>query len=294
VSDDKPLPAESEPRPGDGGDPTRPGPSERIGVLESMRWRWGTALVPIVVLAGLGAVLGLMREPTRTANARLEVRIQATSVNAVPGAVSAAEDTAANYARDLKTNSVIGGIAKRSGLPEARVTESVSASPIVDSPVVNVQSTAKSARTAVRLANIASAELRRYVDRLEARAKEQTGAVTEKARKAIVEYERRFDIQKHLQGALGGGSTQAERQQIMQARVSTQLAAFKRDALRQTLAQTQLAFRAPLEPMTRATGASSDFIPTLELLIAIGLFAGLFVGAALATFRANRTGKPFP
>ncbi len=166
----------------------------------------------------------------------------------------------------------------------------ISASPIADSPVITVKAKGPSGPGAIRLANIASSELRSYVEELARRPGDQAGEVDRKARAAIEEYQRRLEVQQQLEGRASGEEEPSDAlvAALRQARVRTQMAAFKRDALRQSFAQTLVSYRAPLEPMTRATSASSDRNPKLELFAAGGLLIGLLIGAALATFRANR------
>src|SRR4051794_35602359 len=76
--------------------------TERLGVLEAMRWHWGLVLVPVVLFLGAAICVGLIRSPVYTATANLTVDFGAENPSALPGSVSAAQALADSYSRSIQ------------------------------------------------------------------------------------------------------------------------------------------------------------------------------------------------
>lgn len=260
---------------------------ERIGVLEAMRWHWPSVLIPVLVFTTAGAILGLVREPTYEASTRLAVSLRATSPSALPGAVSAAMALATSYSRAIDATDVEREIARRAEIPEAAVADSVGAAPVPETALVRVTAKGPSSEETVDVANAAGRALREYVKALD----QASGAAhqLEKYRAASRAYEQLSDRSEELQASFEESPSAQSEAALRQAQVDAQVGLLRRDAVAEKYRSEREVYTAPLELQSRASEGTSDRTPTLQLWTALGLVAGLVVGAALATFRANQT-----
>lgn len=291
--------------PGDGGEsPQGPGllpteakqpslgddhqPLEQVGVLEAMRWHWRLVLVPIVLLVGIGLALGLLRSPTYTATANLSVDFGAQNPSSLSGSVTAAQALSDSYARAVFATPVVDQVARKTGTPVGKVADQVSASPIPDSTVVKVSGEAGSEETAITLANASATALTRYVATLNGTRKGSTPVLIQ-FRQAESRYQDRLAQQQELAAQVDANpSDEAAAQELKRARVKTQVALLKKNSVGELYGASQQAYVAPLSFLSEATSAASDRLSRLQLLGFIGLLAGLAIGAAAATVRANR------
>lgn len=263
-------------------------PLEQVGVLEAMRWHWQLVLIPVLLFFGIGLALGLMRAPTYTATANLSVDFGAQSPSSLPGSVTAAQALADSYARAVDATPVVIGVARRTGIPADEVADRTGASPIPDSTVVRVSASAGSEQAAVELANTSAKALTRYIATLNG-TRLGSAPVLAQFRQAESVYQDRRDRQAELiEEVEADPSDEAARQELKQARVRTQVALLKKNSVAELYGASQQAYVAPLSFLSEASSASSDELARLELLAFVGLVAGLAIGAALATVRANR------
>jgi capsular polysaccharide biosynthesis protein len=259
----------------------------RFGLLESMRWQWGLVLVPVVVLVAAAVVIGLVRSPAYTATARLNVGFGAQSPDSLPGSVSAAQALADSYSRAIDSTAVVRDAARRTSSTPQDVVDRIAATPIPTTTVIKVTGRGSSTRSATALANAGAGSLILYTNGLTGTGTGSRRVLTE-FRNAEVDYQKRLDHQRALAGLAASNPTTANVIALKEARVSTQVARLQRDSLSQSYRGSQQAYVAPLSFLSRATSASSDRLPKLELMLFIGLVAGLTIGGALATVWANR------
>lgn len=278
-----PLPTDSK-RPSLGDDHQ---PLEQVGVLESMRWHWQLVLIPVILLVGAGLALGLLRAPTYTATANLSVDFGAQNPSSLPGSVTAAQALADSYARAIDATPVVFGVARKTGTPASEVADQVYASPIPDSTVVRVSGTAGSEAAAIELANASGKELTNYIGNLNG-TRSGSALVLTQFRQAEAVYQDRLDRQLDLAEQIEASPDEATAQELKRARVKTQVALLKKNSVAELYGASQQAYVAPLSFLSEASSASSDELSRLQLLGFIGLVAGLALGAALATVRANR------
>ncbi len=263
-------------------------PLEQVGVLEAMRWHWQLVLIPVVLLVGIGLALGLLRAPTYTATANLSVDFGAQNPSSLSGSVTAAQALADSYARAVFATPVVGQVAHKTGSPANEVADHVSASPIPDSTVVKVSGDAGSEEAAIELANASATALTRYVGTLNGTRKGSTPVLIQ-FRQAESLYQDRLAHQGELATQVDANpSDQTAARELKRARVKTQVALLKKNSVGELYGASQQAYVAPLSFLSAATSASSDKLSRLQLLGFIGLVAGLAIGAALATVRANR------
>ncbi len=261
---------------------------EQVGVLEAMRWHWRLVLIPVVLLVGAGLALGLLRAPQYTATANLSVDFGAQNPSSLSGSVTAAQALAESYARAIDATPVVLQVSRKTGTPKEQVPDRISASPIPASTVVKVSGTAGSAGDSTRLANVSATALTRYIATLNG-TRQGSAPVLAQFRQAESVYQDRLDHQEELAARVEADpSDETAAGELQRARVKTQVALLKKNSVGELYGASQQAYVAPLRFLNVASSASSDRLSRLQLLGFIGLIAGLAVGAALATVKANR------
>lgn len=265
-----------------------PAPS-RVSLSEAVRRYWPTVLLPVVLLVAVGAVVGLVRDPTYTAEARLAVgRIDVSEPGALSGFAEATESLASAYGRAIKAEQVVNKVARDSRESPDYVRDHVSASPVPESPVITVEGTGDSEAVAVRLANTGSTELINYVERLN-RSNPDSPRLLNELRRAI---ERRNTLESQADeagDAFEESASAADRAEYDLLRGRVELADVRVDALRDAYSDSQQGrgTTSLLQVQTRAIDASNDRMSVLQLLVGIGLLGGLAIGLGLAAMRAQ-------
>jgi len=261
---------------------------EQVGVLEAMRWHWRLVLIPVVLLVGAGLALGLLRAPQYTATANLSVDFGAQNPSSLSGSVTAAQALAESYARAIDATPVVHQVSRKTDTPRSEVADHISASPIPDSTLVKVNGIGDSADAATRLANVSATALTRYIATLNG-TRQGSAPVLAQFRQAESVYQDRLNHQEELAArAAANPSDETTARELQGARVKTQVALLKKNSVGELYGASQQAYVAPLRFLNVASSASSDRLSRLQLLGFIGLVAGLAVGAALATVKANR------
>lgn len=260
------------------GPPLRPG--------EALRAHWPIVLASVVVFVALAVVLGMRRQPEYTAQARLSVgRIFVDNAAAVPGVLQASQSLASNYSRAIGATAVVRRARQLAGVNDG----SIAATPLPGSTLITVSGRAGSARSAIRLANAGSAALIEYVGGQSHTGLDAQVALT-RFRYAALNYQRRVEAATELKRTFAADPTSVTQDDLDRASAAVQAARLRRDAVAsayQTLVEG--ATSSPtLEPFSRATGAASDRRRKLEILVFIGLVAGLAVGGALAMVHITR------
>ena len=261
---------------------------ERAGVLQAVRRYPLTAILPLILLAALGAALGYARQPTYEARSELAVgTLTVTDPSAVGSVVEATRSLAAVYARMIDSTPVQTRIEKRVGnrAPGA----SVSATPLPGSPLVWITATAESEKDAILVANISADELRRYAQRYDDTTG-QTRAVYRRFKQAAVRLSRANARVRRLAVVYGQNPTPRNRRRLDRATSDVDAARLLRDALRLNYQVSQQNQRSSpvLRRFSRADSATNDRFESIQTFGLLGLLAGLALGAALATWRLNR------
>lgn len=265
--------------------------SGQVGILEAIRRRWLSALIPLVLLLAAAVAVGLLRPPVYTAGSRLIVQAATGNPASLPGAVTATEGLAETYSRALASDEIVTAVAQETGVEEDDVRDQVSATPVPDSAIIEVRATGPTEAEAVALANSAAGALTAYVDGLGGDSPEAAGLLRE-YRKAAARYEEELDEKVRLEQEQGNSDSAAAEAASRQASVDADAAQVQRDALGAAYQNGQRFFTAPVATLARATEASSDFSPKLQLFLLIGAVAGLATGAAVATLRAGSALSP--
>jgi Chain length determinant protein len=243
-------------------------------------WKLVGAIMAVAIACAL--VLGVIRTPTYTAEARLVVgkSVQLNNLASIPGLSAASQDLASSYSRLVSTPAVVNNAAKRLGHKNGALGGSLSASPIALSPIVRIESGAKSSGAAVAIANAGAQAL---VDAVNQLNKEQTKAGEDLlAQYELVDQQLLRDsatlatLQKQGASAdqLIAAQTAVDREQIQVTALADQYkAAFTPDQV-----NTQVIQRVGV---AGATG--NDRKKFLEIVLLAAAIGGFLVGTAAAT-----------
>lgn len=259
-----------------------------VGVFEAVRWYWRSVVLLVLVFAGIGAAIGLVRSPDYEATARLNVDFSSQTPSSLPGSLTAAQALTDSYARSIYSAQVGAEIARKEGIGFQELPDRVSATPIPDSTIVQVIANDGTTDGATTLANQASRALIDYVASLDRPNGRLLASLLADFKEAAARYDRILSREQQLEANAGTPPSREEKDALEKAAVQTQAALLKRETASQRYTGAKQNYVAKLQLLEPARGATSDRIPTLELTVFLGAIAGLALGAALATVRANR------
>lgn len=260
----------------------RPDRSRVAGPLESFMRHPILTILPLLLLAGGGVYLGTTRHAEYTARGRVNVGRVDVPTYTLQTVVISNQVLAASYARAIFTQPVVTGTARRVGVPPRLVSGHLSASPIPDSTLIQVEAKSSSAAQAVALANAGANELVTYVRRVY-RSTEAPKALRKyhDAQAKVRELERR------LQRLLRGGRQNSSAVLGAQVKLDTAQLEASRFAADYRAASVDPSTSSPLTLLAPAATAESDRTTVLERLIVIGAVAGLVLGLCLALLVTN-------
>lgn len=237
-------------------------------------------VLPVLLLVGVAVAIGLLRDPTYTSEARLNVGGLSLTQQSIPGYTTAVESLAVAYSRAIDAPAIVRPAARASGLSPTEVADSVSATPVQDSPVIRIRATSSDPDEAVKLAQAAAGALVEYAFQLNSGTTQS------------VPLRRRFlAASRNLRSAHAASARlkpntprwRAAQTEEDLARLQMQTAAALYQQSQAGQSTTNLVQRlAPAAP------ATSDRDSVLQQLAAAGLIAGLLIGVGLAVARENR------
>jgi Mrp family chromosome partitioning ATPase/capsular polysaccharide biosynthesis protein len=255
--------------------------NEPMSVWDAVRRHPLLAVLPLVVLTGLGILLGLSRKPVYTATARMYVQVPSGEPSALFAATDAASGLASAYSRAVAATAVGKAVARDVRHDASAASGSTSATPVPDSPIVKVTANASAGRSAVRLANVTADELAKYINRLNTSntashyALAAFSAATHRvarARANLVDAEQ----------AVAALPTAEAKTQLESARAAYEVAQLRQSAAKARFTSLQSGQQPSLEPLRHAVGATNDRTSKLELYGFAGFLAGAFAGCGLA------------
>jgi hypothetical protein len=169
------------------------------------------------------------------------------------------------------------------------VDSAVTASPVPESPVFNVQAEASNVSGAVLLANAAGAAVSRYAAEVSS-TRETSARLYRQFRAASADASQRESEFRQLRGKIGTPANAFERKQIADASSAMKSAQLRASSLGDAYRRTQegQGSAGEAQVVSRASSASSDRGSFLQLALFIGLVVGAILGVALATLLANR------
>lgn len=245
-----------------------------------------------ILAAALGVGYGILRKPTYTAAATLQVGQVNPNSPGFYGYVQSAAALASAFSRAIDAEPVLEVVHRKLHLAPSIAAARLSSEPIPVSPAFRVIATGPSPAEAIALANVTATGITEYETNSNGTGKEAEALLHEYAAASF---------------ALQNASQSLSRAQ-RDRRTSTQ--ALARVAADRTAAEVKLkaignsyvsavASQAPsaglVSLLAGASNASSDRRSKLEMLGLIGLLAGILLGSILAVARqwpAWRTGNP--
>jgi uncharacterized protein involved in exopolysaccharide biosynthesis len=271
-------------------EPPAPRLVPRVTTLTAARRHWFLVVVITALFTAAGIAVAVARQPTYTAQTRLVVgRIDVSAPGALATFSDATQAIASQYSRSVDAEGITRRVAPRVGLSPRQVAARVSATPIPESPVIRLSAVGTNAGEAIRLANLASSALVTFTTQLN-RSNPDTarllGRFTDASRDVV---KQRAELSR-LRRRYDADPTDEKRAEMQATEVKLRVAQLQQDTLREAYdASTQSqAATSLVQVIERASTASNDRFKYLQFLGFVGFVAGLAVGLALATLRANR------
>lgn len=277
-----------------------------VGVWDAVRSHLAIVIITIIVFAAAGAAVAYVRHQKYSATARLAVlHLNLGAPGALSGLATGGPVLADTYARAITADGVIDPVAARLHVRPATLRAELAAAAVPQSPVFAVTATTPSSATAIALANAASAQLIRYVQRVNSSNPEAA-----KLLKALSKAQLRVNVlvanKDALQSAISSslahkGATTAkmslaQRKQLASAEADLSVAVDQANSIRAAYQQSfeGTAATQSLQPLAAASSAAGDRRSRLELLVFAGAAAGLGLGVALALLLAARRTRTRP
>jgi uncharacterized protein involved in exopolysaccharide biosynthesis len=277
--------------------PSTGGPSSGSGgrAFDALRSRplLVIAVVLVFVLLALGA--GLAHKPSYQAESRLLVgSAQTVDTQALQSFEIATEQLAATGSRLISSDQVQSEITRKLNVS----SPIVQASPIPQTAIIRVTATASSESAAVRLASVAAASLANVITNTGT----DTAGILTAYQQASAEYAKtlvtRDQQQAAVNQAVAAGKSAATISALQEtlSRTQGQVAAdnLKANTLQTTYSASQRGALTVVQVVEAARSIGNDRIKVLERDGVIGLFLGLIVAAALASFLLRRRGGRAP
>lgn len=263
-----------------------------VGVLVAVRRHWIVALLPVILFVGIAVWLGRERAPRYTATTHLTVsRIYVDNPAGVAGVIEATRSLASIYSRAVFSSRVRDDTARRVGEDALRGSDQLSATQIPESPLIRLSVESSSERRAVALANAASAALGAYVKRHE--RSDEADVILARYRRAERDYRKQTELNRRLARRYDRDPSSKNEAAIDRAAVDSSSARLRRNALRQSYEAAVQGRTSPpsIEVFSRATSATSDRVEKLQVMVLLGLIAGISAGVALALLREYRKAR---
>jgi hypothetical protein len=265
-------------------------PEPYVSVGRSARAHWRLVAATAVLGVVLALVVGLLRPPTYSAQAKLVVgkSIQLDNLAATPGLALASQQLASDYSRLVSTHTVLDETARRLGRKVGDLGGRVSASPIPQSPVIILESHAANAPDALAIANAGAGALVHAVDTLNQKQLQSAQVLLGQYRQADDVLLRDRQTLQALQQRLDREGTEAPqslKDQVLAAQTAVDADQLNLNALASdyegAISPGQLNEQV-VQRVGEADPAGNDGRSFLQIALVIGLVGGALVGVALA------------
>ena len=267
-------------------------PAPRIEVLAALRRHWIVALVPIVVLVVVAVALGLKRPVRYTTTANLSVgHVYVSNPVGIPTIIEATQSLAAVYSRAISSTAVTQDTRRR--LRGQHVSGSLTATPIPESPLIKVTAESESQHGAISLANAGAASLAAYINR-QVRDNDASVTISGRYRSASLAFRQSVDTSTRLARRYSLNPTAANKNARDRALAATDTARLRRNALSASYATAVQGGTSSVgvDLFSKASTPTSDRSRMLQILVFVGLIAGLAAGTALALLRSSGDRRP--
>lgn len=269
--------------------PVRPaaaaGSLPRVGPAEAVRRHKLLAVLPLILFVGLAAAYGFATTPTYTAESYQSIgRLDVSEPGALSGFQQATETLAISYSRGINATSVVEDVSERTGLSHGEVRDRLASYPVPESSVFVVAAIGDSEEEAVDLSIEGTRALQKYIAEINSENPNSVRLLKEFRRATARESRLRTQFIR-LQRTAGAGSRQLRR---LQTRVAA--AELQADVARINFgeAQDSQSVVSLVQDLALAETADSDRFERLQMALFIAVGAGILLGIALATLRANR------
>jgi capsular polysaccharide biosynthesis protein len=266
-------------------------PYETPGRSARNHWQLITVFCLLGVL--LGAAFAFVRAPTYTAETRLVVgkTAQLSNLASVPGLDAAGQSLASSYSRLVATDSVQAATAKKVG---GVMNGSVSASPIPDSAVLRLDTTAPSAEHALALAKAGTAALIDAVGQLNTQQNKSADQIKQQYQDADLVLIEAQNQLAGLRNQYAANPSAAVQSQIDAAQAKVDSESIKVSALEDTykgvFQPTEINSQI-LQTVGAPQATGSNRRSTLEAGVLVGLVVGGLLGLGLAVWIDLRARK---
>jgi len=248
------------------------------------------ALLPVLLLIGVGVGVASQRQPTYTAEARVAIGSFSPTEQSAPGAAYAGTQFASAYSRAITAQDVVRPVSRATHVAPAQVSSHLSATPVPDSPFLRIQATGATAQQAEGLASAATGALMDYVRRSGA-TNTQTTRLLQRFRDAQAKAEAATTASDRAKRDVNRNPNDASaRSDLEKAQTDVETTSLRARGLRAAyLEQAQSTTSGiPMRVLNQADSASSDAGQKLRLILTVAAAAGIALGVALATAVASR------
>jgi len=262
----------------------------RVGVLESVRRHKLLAALPLIVLVCAAIAYGFAATPTYTAEAFQSIgRLDVNEPGTLSGFQEATETLAITYARAIFASDVAESVASQTGLEQATVRDRLTAYAVPESAVFVVVAEGSSEDEAIELSSLGSAALQRYIRTLNAE-NPNSDRLFRQFRRATARIARLRGDFLALQREFGSAPSPEERRQLNRIETRLGTAQLQRVVAQENYGDSQAGQSAinVVQTLSLPETADSDRFEQLQIALFIAVSAGILLGLALATWRANR------
>jgi hypothetical protein len=252
-----------------------PGP-----VLAAVLRRWYLVLIPMLLLAGAAYALSEQRDPTYTAEARLNVGGFNITAESLPGFAGGAYLLSGAYSRAAYGDDVLNPVSRRLGITPLALANALDVSPVKDSPIIRVSADSTSAGRSVAMANLTADALQRHARTL-ARTNPDSQRLFADFKRAAADL-RKAEAAARLARRHHRGVSRAE--------TTVELAQLRKNSVA-GLYQTSLGGQATtnaVQLIAPARDAKSDASSYRARLLAAGLLGGFAIGFVIAYLAGRR------
>ena len=239
--------------------------------------KWAVILCAIV-LAVAGVGYGLVRQPTYTASATLQVGQVNPNSPGFLGYVQSASALAAAFSRAIAAEPVLDSVERHTGVTVSEAAPRLSSEPIPLSPAFRVIATGNSSKGTIALANATAQAIVVYEGR--------TNSANPQADSLLAEYRRASLAFRRAETRLADIVSEGGDNDAKLAAEADRSAAKVRLTAIESAYVTTVASQAPRKGLVTvlagATSSSSDKKSKIALYGFIGLIAGLVIGCAVA------------
>lgn len=239
-----------------------------------------------MALAVVGLGVGMSRPATYTASTTLQVGQVNPNSPGFLGYVQSASSLATAFSRSIAATPVLAKIDTTLGVPPAEATSRLSAEPIPLSPAFRVIATGSSAKSTMRLANVASTAVVAYENR--------ANSSNPEARSLLSDYRNASIAVRQAEAEVAGLAGQGRSVAAISAEARQNAAKVKLRAI-ETAYVSAVNSQAPREGLVSlladATSASNDRKSQVELFAFLGLLAGMVAGCVAAVVRERRRSR---